>query len=374
MGGALSRRAKLIAQLISLRAQRVCISRTKALLVAMPLLLLCACTGGGQTAELKDYLQRLSRPLGIEAAQVEILATPMPPRAESLRIPLSGSKLDGLDFLRLRGCSLQQTVARRNSSLGRVAPPSQRLLMELAFLRDAPACIDTLLSDGRKELASIISESVTLKRSQLPALIFNATLGNREYRDFWRTTEAPEDYPAQTSSLVITALEQISADAGRWLAGDYQADETDFELALADIAQGDGGELLDALSRQTVYLNAANALIEQRMSKGPLCTDNSQARTAPILRTVVGKFFVEGIQVRAAELNQRYYQLTVPITQLESLLSGVLTADYQRWQEDRRAKLSIDIGAPRRHVDQLQQLLGSCYAEFSPELSKDVDL
>lgn len=370
MGRPLSRHAQLIRQPLGLRAQRISKRGMKALVLAGLLIPLFACTGGGQTAELADYLQRLSRPLGIEAKQVEVPLTPMPPRAESLRISLQGSKLDGLDFLRLRGCSLQQAIAKRNSSLGRVAPPSQRLLMELAFLREAPACIDTLLTDGRKELAGIISESITLKRSQLPALIFNATLGNREYRDFWRTQQAPEDYPAQTNSLVITALEQISADAKRWLAGDYQADETGFELALADIAQGDGGELLDALSRQAAYLNAANALIDRRITSSPLCTDNSQAKAAPILRTVVGKFFVERIQVRAAELNQRYYQLTKPITQLESLLSGVLTVDYQSWQEDRQVKLRAGSIAPRRHVDHLQQLLGTCYAEFAPELSK----
>ncbi|WOJ92077.1 DUF3080 family protein [Congregibacter variabilis] len=374
MGRALSRRTKLTAQPLKPRAQRVCTFRTTALLVAGPLLLLSACTDGGQTAELEDYLQRLSRPLGIEVIQAEVPTTPMPPRAESLRISLKGSKLDGLDFLRLRGCSLQQTVAKRNSSLGRVAPPSQRLLMELAFLREAPACIDTLLTDGREELASVIKESAVLKRSQLPALIFNATLGNREYRDFWRTVQAQEDYPAQTSSLVITALEQITADATRWLAGDYQVDETRFELALADIAQGDGGELLDALSRQRAYLDAANALIDRRIAKGPLCTDNTRGKAAPILRTVIGKFFVERIQVRAAELNKRYYQLSEPVTQLESLLSAVLTRDYQSWQENRKTKLSRDIAAPRHHVNQLQQLLGTCYAEFAPEVTKDIDL
>ncbi|WP_414981267.1 DUF3080 family protein [Congregibacter sp.] len=330
-------------------------------------LLLTACTDGGQTAELNDYLQRLSRPLGIDAMQAQVLMTSRPPRAEALRIPLDGGKLDGLDFLRLRGCALQQTVAKRNSSLGRVAPPSQRLLMELAFLRDAPPCIETLLADGREGLARIIRDSVTLKRSQLPALIFNATLGNREYRDFWRARQAPEDYPKQTSSLVITALEQVTADAARWLSGDYRADETRFELALSDIARGDGGELLDALSKQAAYLKAADVLIDQRITAGPLCTDNTQSTAAPILRTVVGKFFVERIQVRGADLNQRYYQLTKPITQLESLLGGALTSDYQIWLEDRRMQLQMGIGAPRQHVDQLQQLLGTCYAEFSSE-------
>ncbi|EED31603.1 hypothetical protein NOR53_3458 [gamma proteobacterium NOR5-3] len=336
--------------------------------------MLTACTGGGQTGELEEYLQRLARPLDIPAQQPEIPASLLPPRAEALRIPLAGSKLDGLDFLRLRGCSLQQTVAKRNSSLGRVAPPSQRLLMELAFLREAPTCIETLRADGRDELAAIISDSIVLKRSQLPALIFNATLGNREYRDFWRATSLAQDYPGQTSSLVITALEQITTDATRWLAGDYRADETRFELALSDIAQGDGGELLDALSQQTAYLSAANALIGQALAAGPLCANNFQPAAAPILRTVVGKFFIASVQVRASDLNQRYYQLSQPIAQLESLLTGTLPRGYVSWLDQRETKLSAGLQAPRRHVDQLQQLLGTCYAEFAPGPKNDTDL
>ncbi|MDP5071925.1 MAG: DUF3080 domain-containing protein [Congregibacter sp.] len=333
--------------------------------LALTLLLLGACTKDRQDAELRDYLQRLSRPLGLPTPEVVIPRSPSLPRSEALRLTITGSKLDGLDFLSLSGCALQQTVAKRNSSLGKLAPPSQRLLLELAFLRDAPACVDTLINEGKHDLAAIIEESMRLKKSQLPALIFNATLGNREYRDFWRARDAPGDYPQQTSSLVITALERVTVDATRWLSGDYQYDELRFELALSDIARGDGGELLSAFSRQSAYLTAANNLIARHIALGPLCTDTLQSPAAPILRAVVGKFFVDRVQARSAALSQRFYQLAEPLTALESALSLTLPQDYRDWQTPRSAVLEQGLKASANHVKQLQSLLGSCYAEFA---------
>ena len=78
--------------------------------------------------------------------------------------------------------------------------------------------------------------------------------------------------------------------------------------------------------------------------------------------------------VTAGELNPRYDQLSEPSPQLESLLSDVLPSEYAIWQEGRQGQLTTDMLAPRQHVDQLQQLLGSCYAEFAPRPSKEVDL
>lgn len=364
MAGAQSRRAKL-KPIRRLGVASLTVSKFRPLIVAAQILFVAGCTGGGQSSELENYLERLARPLGFDAPPVEMPKGLLPPRAESLRISLPGSKLDGLDFLRLRGCALQQTIARRNSSLGRVAPTSQRLLLELAFLRDAPACIETLRSDGRGELAELIQETAILKQSQLPALIFNATLGNREYRDFWRATAIPEDYPVNTSSLAITALEQITADAMRWMSGDFQADELAFELALSEVAKGDGGELLAALSHQAAHLAAGDGLIVKSIAKGPLCTANTIGPAAPIVRTVVNKFFIQEIQARAASINQRHYALIEPVSKLELLLAEVLPDDYERWRVYRGKTLAHGTQATKDHVAQLQALLGICYAEFA---------
>jgi hypothetical protein len=328
--------------------------------------LLGACAPDDPAERLNDYLSRLSRPLAVDDAQPPTAALGKLPRSTSLQLPLQGSALDGLDFLRLRGCALQSTVGRRNSSLGRVAPPSQRLLLELAFLREVPACIEKLQSErGQSELVMLLRETQKLKVAQLPTLIFNATLGNREYGEFWRAPVPLTDYPQQTSSLVITALEQVSVAAQDWLKGDYTTDESALELALSDIARGDGGKLLTAMAAQHSALQTANSRIAARLSESPLCANGLTPNAAPILREVARKFFVGEVQPWAADISQRYHQLLPPILQLEALLGTVLPEQYRDWQRQRDRLLSGALLAPRRHVEALQELLGSCYREFS---------
>lgn len=322
------------------------------------------CARSGVDAELQNYVTRLSRPLAGVVAVPEAVAAPAPPRAEALRLDIEGSAVDGLDFLELKGCALQTTIARRNSSLGRVAPPSQRLLLDLAFLREAPACIDAQAARGNAELAGLLREAAELKRTQLPALIFNATLAGPEYRDFWRARSVDGRYPENTGSTVITALEHVDEAARRWLEGDYAADDRRFELALGDIARGDGGELMEVLGRQRAWLAAANGMIATALEPGPLCAFGQTPRAAPILRTVVQKYFIGEVQRRAAAVSQRDRQLLPPLLALEQRLRSVLPEPYTVWRRARSAFLDKGRDAPALHVGRLQSLLGSCYAEF----------
>ncbi|MEM1191640.1 MAG: DUF3080 family protein [Pseudomonadota bacterium] len=329
--------------------------------------LLGGCGASDLDGTLRNYLTRLSRPLGMEAPAPRETKQLQAPRAEALRLDFEDSALDGLDFLKLKGCALQTTVARRNSSLGRVAPPSQRLLLDLAFLRDAPACSETLAERDENRLATFIAQVARQKRDQLPRRIFNATLGGLEYRDFWRSGVPRGSYPEDTSSAVMTALEQITANAERWLDGDFSADDRDFELALGTIGQGDGGELLWSLGRQAAWLESANGVIEHRLERGELCRAGMRPNAAPILRTVVSKYFIGEVQPSSAALAQRYHGLLPPIAALETRLKDVLPEPYVAWQRQRDASLAWARAAPATHVRRLQALLGPCYAEFSPE-------
>lgn len=329
-----------------------------------------ACADNSADALLRDYVDRLARPLGLtpefSAEQNRIAA---PPRWQSLQIAVPSDSVDGLDFLRLRGCALQTTVARRNSSLGRVAPPSQLLLLELAFLREAPACITQLENEGETILAELLVDSLERKKAALPARIFNATLGSSEFRAFWQTPMTPADYPANTSSLVVTAAEQLSKDTNRWLSGDYEADESRLELALSEIAQGDGGALLRAFIRQASTLGSADKMLQVQIDTGSLCEAEQTSDAAPILRTVVQKFFAGRVQPWLAALNQRYHSLLPPMSRLEQRLhtdlGEALPAEYLAWRRTRDTALSDTLQAPVSHVRQLQLLLGECYAEFS---------
>jgi hypothetical protein len=284
------------------------------------------------------------------------------PRSARLQLTVPADSLAALDFLALRGCALQTTVAKRNTSLGRLAAPSQRLLLELEFLRQAPPCIDYLRARDDNTLADALAALMLNKVEQLPARIYNATLASEEFRALWQIPAVLGDYPTQTSSAPITALESISAQARRWLSGDYRADETAFELQLSEVARADAGSLLLALARQRAGLAAAGRMFAARAARGPLCRPDFVNREAQTLRNVIGRFFINGVQPWSAALERRRHGLLPPLLALEQTLAPVLPPDYLAWRDWRERQLRQGSRAPAEHVAQIQTLLDSCSA------------
>lgn len=328
-----------------------------ALLAAMAL---AACGRPGPEGAFDTYLDRLARPLESDYRSPERPAMPALPRRAALRLDLPGTSLDTLDFLALSGCEVQITIGKRNSSLGRMASASQRLLLDLEYLRLAPACIDHLQAQGERQLARQLRQAHQLKREQLPARIFLATLGGPEYRTFWRRPAQLGDYPRNTSGAVVDALRAITAASRRWLAGDYRADNRQFELQLGEVNKGDGGALLLALATQSTWLAQADELLRRRVGRGPLCTEHLRPAAADILPNVVQRYFVEAIQPWSAALGRRQYQLLPPVRELEQSLAGALPEAYARWRQRRAAALKHWTAAPRRHVGEVKALLAPC--------------
>lgn len=338
-----------------------------AILFASLTLLLCGCQVDGPDATIKEYLARLVRTLEVTAPPLEIAPLPPPPRPGRLRVQVPGSSLDTLDFLALTGCELQVTIGKRNSSLGKMAAESQRLLLELEYLRLAPECIAFQRAGGRTGLADTLEAAWRSKREQLPARIFNATLAGAEYRQFWRAGIASGDYPANTGSRVVGALEAINGLARRWLSGDYRADNLQFEIYLGEVATGDGGALLQALAKQGAWLAAADASLARREQRGPLCAPGIRHKAADILPNVVRRFFVGQVQPHSAALGRRYHLLLPPVRELEAMLSSALPPEFLAWRAARDELLETLAAAPRRHVERLQSIMAPCGGIAAPD-------
>ena len=330
-----------------------------ALLALLPLAL-SACLGDERGARFDNYLARLGRTLDEPVPPIIAEAVPLAPRPASLKLPVSSGSLGTLDFLAISGCAVQVTIGKRNSSLGRMARDSQRLLLELEYLALAPECIDYQRRKGSTDIADTLEQARQLKTGQLPALIFNATLGGEEYREFWRTGTRDSTYPANASSRVITALEAINAMTERWLAGDYRADNLAFELALSEVATGDGGLLLQALAEQDSALATADRLVENRMQRGPLCREGYRPAAAEILENVIARFFIGELQSDSAALGSRFHALLPPVRSLEASLDSILPRSYADWRVERDTRLQRFSAAPKRHVEQLKSLRAPC--------------
>jgi hypothetical protein len=221
----------------------------------------------------------------------------VPPVTVDLQLNIPWGTLDTLDLVSLSGCSVQTTIGKRNSSLGRHAKPSQRLLLELEYLRLAPQCI-ALLRDRQRALADVLKAAWHERQAQLPAMVFNATLGSDEYRSFWLAPRAPGDYPVVSLAVAVSALQRINRHVCRWLSGDYQAQNRDFEVLLSQVAGGDAGALLQALHTQ---------------SSGVLAADPTIGRLQTLLTT---------------------------IKTLEAQLASILPLQYRYWMDDRNDRVT----------------------------------
>lgn len=327
-------------------------------IASLAALLLAACSPAA-TSPLADYLERLGRSLDSNIAPQTSQRLPFPAQ-RMLREDLPGGSIDLLDLLSLRGCELSITIGKLNSSLGKVAASSQRLLLELEFLALAPACIASLDPEEDAVLADTLRQAVADKRRQLPARIWSATLGGPEFRAFWKRPRALGDYPAATGAGVPTAIARLEQLAADWLGGDYLSGHGELESLLAEVRRGDGGALLLAFARQGSGLAAADRAIKSRGASAPLCFEGRPSPEGRILDNVVRKYFAGRVQPWSVKLEKRRLQLMPPLRALEQRLATASPAPYRDWRERRDAMLDDAAGSPRRHAMALADLLETC--------------
>ena len=316
-----------------------------------------ACAPGGGPP-LENYLQRLERSLDVE---IRPEGEPLPalPRSRDLHIDLLPGSIDMLDLLSLHRCELNITIGKSNSSLGKLATDSQRLLLELEFLALAPACIDSLDPGNDDELIALLQQGQREKRQQLPGRIWNATLGGPEFRAFWKRPRSLGDYPSGTGNAVPDAVIHLAQLTRAWLSGDYRAGRGQLEPLLDQVRRGDGGALLAALDLQQRGLRGANPAVRTRI-ESPLCFGGVPSREGEIVNNVVRKFFAGEVQPWSVRLQRRRRQLMAPVEELETLLAGVSPGAYREWRARRDRLLASGIEAPRRHARSLAELLETC--------------
>lgn len=322
---------------------------------------LSGCQDESPEHTLQDYRQRLARSLKVDNLGVDSIPATAPlPSRRDLRVGIEKSQINLLDFLKLYRCELFQVVGEKNSSLGKVAVPSQQLFMALDFLAVAPACIQALNQAKQQALAAKIERAQQQKRQQLPAIIWNATLGGTEFQRFWHIPLRLDDYPEQVGSQVPLALGTLSSHIERWLKGDYRYQAKDIETALFHIDTGQAGFLIRSGDLLYQQLSAANQLLAARLTTNPLCYQGKASRQGKILLNVVQNHLIAKIQLWSAKVSQRYYQIMPPIRQIEAQLRNVLPDSYQQWQTQRDLALSHLIQSPRLHVKAVQPLLQQC--------------
>lgn len=330
---------------------------TRTLWVALAVFLGACSNNSGETI-LNDYEARLSRTLNLSFPPIELPEAPRKPRAEALQLNLKNSDIGTLDFLGLTGCELQITIGKRNSSLGKLAAPSQRLLLDLEFLQHAPACIAHLKTKAdQQELVSLLEQSQTLKQQQLAQQIHNATLAGPEWHQFWKPQKIPAGYPNDTTSdQVLQALDAVTAIASKWLDGNYAADNALFEAHLNTLRSGDGGVIVAATQLGQTFFSRWNTTLydyAEEQACGPV-------KQKTILETVIAKYFAGGVQQWLAPVISRADSIRLTSNNLETLLSKASPPEYNDWQLQRDNYIQTVKFLTVAHVKTLKRVLEPC--------------
>ena len=325
---------------------------------------LAACQSSLETP-YKDYVQRMARVVALTPVQTingHQLAYPRQREWTVASEPnIKRKTLSLLKFLSLDDCELRYVIARRNSALGKVASHSQRLHYQLDFLQHAPACIATLTAQGKTATATQLTAVMNEKKQQLPVFIWKGSLGEKEFRQFWQTSYLDADYPANTGTGLITALEQINGWVDQWLSGDYTNDVSAYENSLSVIRAGDGGALSRALSIQNNHLSQANTLlINKSLIQQRLCPNGLQSGQAEVFQNVVTKFWIHDLQLRSADLSRRYFDLIYLVEALEKRLADGEPRAYLDWRQQRNKLFEQWLGAPKAHSLRISSVYKHC--------------
>ena len=331
-------------------------------LTILLLLSISACSPAEVGAEKFDnYLKRLSRVADVEVESMEASRSPKIPNfAQRRTSTIPNGTLSLIDFLSLSGCALQANIARRNTSMGRTASASQKLILDLEFLRLAPACIELLTQQGETEIAKTLHDNIALRRTHLKQRLFTALLGGPEWQDFWRIPNRLLNYPDNASGDTAQALWILSQRVERFLDGQWTEKDEDLEPLLAKLRVNSGGQLVEAARLQTDKLTRGSAIMALAATREAYCHRGAITDIGTVTKTVITKYFAGDVQAWSARVSQRHYEIQTPLLALETHLEDVLPHEYVVWRQHREELLEQLYAAPRQHVLSAQALLNDC--------------
>ena len=334
---------------------------------------LCACGQPQADAVYMDYLERLARTMKTEVP--ELASEPVlqfPSRRQLKRIEPE-IKMDFMAFLKMQNCNLQQLIAKRNSSLGKVMPSSQRLMYEHRLVQSLKRC----LKIGGHESDSVewMQHLLARKRAVRQTIFWNTVIASPEMAQFFSPSakylsmhniEQRQDILRATSQLLSW---QESLGRNKDLDGDS------LEQAYLSISNEQyGTRLIKSALLAKVWLTRGTLLITSALDKQPLCPQGRATPQSVIMQNILSNFFVAKIQPHLARIQGELHALSQQFAILEANIvaesAGVqggfeVPVEYSRYiqryfGEDEQALPAQYTTAIKGHIQAWQGLLKQC--------------
>ena len=303
----------------------------------------------------RDYQQRLDRVLNLIPVELTLAPLPALPAIRELQQPMMESQLNLLDLVALRHCNLQQLVAERNNSLGKVMSPSNLLGYELQLIHALQPCLNhpALSSKLQSDLQKIYQQ----KQQQLPLVLENfltidLTL-RKQLTGQQRQLSAGASHAVAAPLAALKNLNRLKQQVQARKKDHYQTFTADYiNQQLGVLYQGNFvADWQYSLRRSNAWLSSINL----QLSKVDLVVLCRQSEKTTILQNVLTQIFAPKVQSYLAELDSLSYQLLPEFQQLYLGTTLQASVDARMAQPAMQLRHLI-----KQHVSWYQQLQQQC--------------
>jgi hypothetical protein len=294
---------------------------------------------------MEDYASRLERVLALELQEPATAdLAPLPSIADT-RSEIAESSITLVELVATRSCGMDLLLGERNSSLGKVMSPSQRLKYELAFLKQVQPCLTNpdIAPDLQQKLAAIAADKAALiDKHWQNFLLQDETL--RQQLHPYRSLSEPNSVAGVAETLqamhaLLALRKQISEQ--NW----QQANEIDPEQALEALYQANTlSQLQQSLRFSQNWLHSLNQQLDQ-LDLTAQCPAGKSSDKADILHTILLTYFIGKVQVYLAQLDGSYQQLYPLLKQLyqDTAMAQAVSLRFEAPYNELKAEL-------KRHV------------------------
>lgn len=320
---------------------------------------------------MDEYVERVGR---VMERPPELRAIPSGerlPLRRDRRLPMPELDIGMLDFLSLYGCELQYVIGERNSVMGRVMQPLNRLRYELAFIEAARDCLPDI---ERQTLRQALERAIESKLESLPIAAWNASWGSEAIESLVALSKGPLPVIADPNQLAV-----LAADLRLWneTLEEIAAGQLEPSLTFAGGMQQRwqsapaAGQLMRSAHLLIARLDDASRLLRQRVDGQPLCREGKPNPRASNALGLLTSVYAGKVQPYLAEVRRGRDLLIAPLARMASLQQAVMPAHFQVWYRHNLelenpdglwARLDV---AMQRHTRSWQQLLQQCGLSLS---------
>lgn len=323
---------------------------------------------GAAEPMMEEYLDRLGRVLDTPPAAIPRNlpdASTVPRRRERV-LPMPDLELGMLDFMSLYGCELQYVVGERNSVMGRVMQPLNRLRYEVRFIRAAEDCLEEVDDEGLEQ--SLLS-AIESKRASLPIAVWNATWGVEEVERL--LTLSKGYYPVAAE---LNPVSDLVRDLARLNQAVSALSAEQLDIALDDLgsvhqrwqAEFRAGQIINSARLLIATLDAGTETIQARLDERPLCLNERPNNQSEIVQNFFFNIYIGEIQPYMSDVSRARDSLIGALAELADQQREVMPESFERWYQ-RHLSEQADVSlwreldrAMMQHTRHWQELLGQC--------------